>query len=83
MPQPSPSTSETPPHTTPARPITPLSQRKIRKIKMFEVQLFDDVDVRYPLFATPVLAEAQFFYDQYRRDNPDVSIRLIEVLRKR
>jgi hypothetical protein len=63
--------------------MTPLSQRKIRKIKMFEVQLFDDVDVRYPLFATPVLAEAQFFYDQYRRDNPDVSIRLIEVLRKR
>jgi hypothetical protein len=49
---------------------------------MFEVQLFDDVDVRYPLFVSPILAEAQFFYHQHRRDNPDVSIRLIEVLRK-
>jgi hypothetical protein len=83
MPPALPPTPRAPPTTLHASHTTPLSQRKRRKIKMFEVQLFDDVDVRYPLFATPVLAEAQFFYDQYRRDNPDVSIRLIEVLRKR
>ncbi len=50
---------------------------------MFEVQLFDGYIGGYEsMFVTSVLAEAQFFYHQYRRDNPEHSIRLIEVLRK-
>ena len=54
---------------------------------MFEVQMCDrsepDAKMFYvSLFETLNLEEAQFFYHQHRRDNPDISIRLIEVLRK-
>jgi hypothetical protein len=54
---------------------------------MFEVQMCDRSEsggkmFYVSLFETLNLAEAQFFYHQYRRDQPDISIRLIEVLRR-
>jgi hypothetical protein len=55
----------------------------VRKIKMFEVQLYDgEIDAYEYIFKTPILAKAQGFYHEYRGYKPDDDIRLVEVLRK-
>lgn len=52
---------------------------------MFEVQISNKRDphaVPQTIFESVHLKEAQTFYHDTRRDNPNINIRLIEVLRR-